>query len=422
MTTVTYGRGGFLSGGDGNITESDDTIPDSTGYLNDLLRSDEAVLPGGVFRITEPLAMRDGTSLDGAGTTANLVQQAPTVIVKDGDFDALRLGAACKVANLQIDGANGNGGDGIVVDDVRCVLESVAITRQGQDGLRIGGKITGRNANLARLADVRCLNNTRHGIYVDDVDTTAKTGKNANSMMVQGLDVRDNGGDGIHIARSIDGQWFGLFVATNGGIGLRLAAGANGHGFFMPYLEANTGGDLQIDAGAADNLVWGKRQGTPDTWVDNGTGNLLMGRAANTDRFTVFPRLDFETLRINDRDISGTWELAQDPANRALRIILKDTGNSPVAVVMAHDDPAKQVAVQVTGTLTTSGTHTPTGGINLPNGANISAAQSTGSQIGTASTQKLGFYGATPTTRPAGVAVTAEAIHAALVSLGLITR
>jgi len=44
-----------------------------------------------------------------------------------------------------------------------------------------------------------------------------------------------------------------------------------------------------------------------------------------------------------------------------------------------------------------------------------------GLTIATAATQKLGFYGKAPVARPSGVAVSAAGIHAALVSLGLIT-
>lgn len=59
--------------------------------------------------------------------------------------------------------------------------------------------------------------------------------------------------------------------------------------------------------------------------------------------------------------------------------------------------------------------------LQLLDGRNIQLALSTGTKIGTAGTQKLAFYGSTPIIRPTGVAVSAGGIHAALVSLGLIT-
>lgn len=44
----------------------------------------------------------------------------------------------------------------------------------------------------------------------------------------------------------------------------------------------------------------------------------------------------------------------------------------------------------------------------------------TGVKIGTAASQKLGFFGLKPIIQPTGVAVTAAGIHAALTSLGII--
>lgn len=44
-----------------------------------------------------------------------------------------------------------------------------------------------------------------------------------------------------------------------------------------------------------------------------------------------------------------------------------------------------------------------------------------GVKLGNATTETVGFYGATGVAQQTGVAVTAAAIHAALVALGLIT-
>lgn len=59
--------------------------------------------------------------------------------------------------------------------------------------------------------------------------------------------------------------------------------------------------------------------------------------------------------------------------------------------------------------------------IQVLNGRNIQLGRGTGTKIGTAADQKLAFYGSTPLVQQTGVAVTAGGIHAALVSLGLIT-
>jgi len=59
--------------------------------------------------------------------------------------------------------------------------------------------------------------------------------------------------------------------------------------------------------------------------------------------------------------------------------------------------------------------------IQMTDGRNIQLGIGTGTKIGTGTTQKLGFYNKAPVAQQTGVAVTAAGIHAALVSLGLIT-
>lgn len=59
--------------------------------------------------------------------------------------------------------------------------------------------------------------------------------------------------------------------------------------------------------------------------------------------------------------------------------------------------------------------------IAMTDATNLVLGTTTGTKIGTATTQKLAFYNATPIVQQTGVAVTAAGIHAALVNLGLIT-
>jgi hypothetical protein len=59
--------------------------------------------------------------------------------------------------------------------------------------------------------------------------------------------------------------------------------------------------------------------------------------------------------------------------------------------------------------------------LTFNDGKNIITGTSTGSKICTSASQKLGFYGTTPLAQQTGVSVSSAAIHAALVSLGLIT-
>lgn len=59
--------------------------------------------------------------------------------------------------------------------------------------------------------------------------------------------------------------------------------------------------------------------------------------------------------------------------------------------------------------------------LQIDSGGSIYTDTVTGMKIGTATDQKIGFYNTTPTAQLTGVAVSAAGIHAALVTLGLIT-
>lgn len=59
--------------------------------------------------------------------------------------------------------------------------------------------------------------------------------------------------------------------------------------------------------------------------------------------------------------------------------------------------------------------------VQILDARNVQLGRTTGTKFGTAADQKLAFYGITPLAQQTGVAVSAAGIHAALVSLGLIT-
>mgnify|MGYP001568242436 CR=1 FL=1 len=62
--------------------------------------------------------------------------------------------------------------------------------------------------------------------------------------------------------------------------------------------------------------------------------------------------------------------------------------------------------------------------IQMQDGRSITLGTTTGTRIGIiggASGEKIGLWGAVPVVQPTGVAVSAAGIHAALVSIGIIT-
>lgn len=89
-----------------------------------------------------------------------------------------------------------------------------------------------------------------------------------------------------------------------------------------------------------------------------------------------------------------------------------------------NEEQIRQIIREELGGLIKSDRYVFEKAIQIADGRNIQVAKGTGTKIGTeggATGQKLGFFGATPVVQRTGVAVSAAGIHAALVSLGLIT-
>ena len=62
-----------------------------------------------------------------------------------------------------------------------------------------------------------------------------------------------------------------------------------------------------------------------------------------------------------------------------------------------------------TGNITLNGNVTISGLVSLPNSSNIQLGTGAGTKIGTATTQKIGFYNATPVVQPTAVADATDA-------------
>ncbi len=117
-------------------------------------------------------------------------------------------------------------------------------------------------------------------------------------------------------------------------------------------------------------------------------------------------------------DVAGATTVAALTASGAgiAGTTLAATGNFAVATNKFTVAAASGNTV-VAGTLAVTGATTQTGALTV-----AGALTANGNcVIGNAGSDTIGFYGATPTAQLTGVAVTAAGIHAALVTLGLIT-
>lgn len=331
-----------INGFDYGVT-ADGTTDDTTALTNALaaVASQNAgvlILPPGIIKITSKITVSTfGVKIIGSGYSSDAAVPATlpgrTKILKTGNFDAFQItGDSVSIENLDVEGASGNGGDGISIEGSRCVLRDVSCRGHAGVGIRIGKN--SNNNNLWRLFNVLCLNNTSHGIYIHDDGGGAP---DANAGCAFGLDLRSNGGDGLLLGNCLDNQFYGLHAASNTGFGINTVSGSNGHFFAMPYLESNVAGQGQLISGARDNLVWGVRQNVDDGWTiaTDADDNVVLGRNNSLDdMFSVIGNLAFSKLHIGDHPFvnSGQWQLVKNPTTRNLEI--SKTGTSANAHVV----------------------------------------------------------------------------------------
>lgn len=154
-------------------------------------------------------------------------------------------------------------------------------------------------------------------------------------------------------------------------------------------------------------------------WIDPAADVIgLLISNANTDEWPTTPASDF--LRITDVRTSTTVLQVTSAAQ-----LLVDPGSQTEPAFSFVGDPDTgfyRVAADWFGISTGGAIRVDfnTARASYAEGFNIAVGTATGTKIGTATNQKLGFYNATPIVKPTGVAITAAGIHAALVSLGLI--
>lgn len=261
-------------------------------------------LPPGTYKITSTLTLGTrGVQVRGAGVAGAGVTGAHiTTILKAGNFHGITIGHGDQIIrDLQVKGDTGNGGDGITVEQIKVCIQNVICYGHGGNGIMIGRN--SNNANYWNIYNVSCSNNNV-GMYIHD-DGGASPDTNAGAAF--GCHFANNTSHGLHIENSIDNQFFGLASDGNGGDGIHLSSGAKGHSFFFPYLEVNTGETGIFDSGATENLVFGTRTGTSDSWVDNDSGNdnIVWGRNNSVNNaFFVRGNIGFKDLRIRE-DASG---------------------------------------------------------------------------------------------------------------------
>ena len=235
------------------------------------------------------------------------------------------------------------------------------------------------------------------------------------------IDVANNGGakDFVVAARNVGGTVLDLIYCAHGGsdqptIGLGVTPPATGAAAYRVQVAASDSVNgmkgLGIRVGPSQTgHAFGVYDSTnaEQVWINSAFqlagaagGNNVAIRSEATNERTL-------TMLNSGQTAAYVFEFS------GTSLKLRNTNNSTAALMI---DTVQTATVGAHWTFSPSAAT-----LTVAEGAHMVLGTVTGMKVGTAGSQKLGFFGATPIVQPTGVAVTAAGIHAALVSLGLIT-
>jgi len=341
-----------------------DGVADDTAEIQAAINTQANVFfPPGKYRITSTLTLSTigqvlkGCGYQGRGTgTFNPVvdDTSKAQIIKDGNFDAVVLEApGSGVLSLEVNGAPGNGGDGIYMLNITTFVENTNCFSHGGNGIRIGQKATtpsSYNTNVWRLTNVNCGYNGKNGLLVfDEVGPPW----DVNAGIATGLITSFNGEAGVRLqaqatagALCIDNQFFGLISDVNGTYGLHIVGNSMGNTFWFSYFEVNTIKAVLMDSGTSKNVIFGVRAGIvddynsnfpEDDYEDNGTANLIFGRDADISGYRFRGGLVGFTgiaFRQPTQASGQKWQIGQDPSGTSNDLIYVAYDNAPTTLFL----------------------------------------------------------------------------------------
>lgn len=205
-------------------------------------------------------------TLKGEGQYLSCIKKAASL---NGTLISMN-GSAILVADMQVDGVAGNGGDGIALQGNTNTLRNVSANNQGGNGIRIGKDSGTVNCNFWTLDSCSAGANTGHGLYIDD--PSAVGGPNVNAGTAIRFQASNNGGDGVRAYRGYFNTFIGYLGEGNTGYGINSTA-AMYNVWRGGDVESNTAGPINIESASSYNDIYlGNITGTV---TDAGTGNVV---------------------------------------------------------------------------------------------------------------------------------------------------
>lgn len=295
--------------------------------INRALADGQSVnLPNRDMPFTTPIVVPRGATLRGQGFNHSPSTSGGSRLIKDGAFAGVLLdGHNAGLEDITVEGSVGNTGDGVQVKGSRAWLRNVAAHNQGGDGVRVGTDTLADNSNFWRAEGIYTSDNGGAGLHISHQPAP---GPDVNGGLLNVLEARGNGLDGLRIGHATDNTLLGVGCQFNNGYGARFMTGARANWMPNGYFEANVTGEVILDSGADQNKLefWRYAQ-TQDSITDNGSGNLIFGKSsARAPSLPEFRNeVGFRKLLVLNPAISGNWLAQQSGTTRDLLLSLEDT-------------------------------------------------------------------------------------------------
>ncbi len=161
------------------------------------------------------------------------------------------LGARSRVSGLHLVGSDATPGtnDGILLQCSEAQLEDLVIEGFGRYGLNVDSSdlTTAHNANIFSARSVRCATNKSGGFHT--------IGANSNGGTFLNCDADSNTGWGILEESTLGNVYLGQHLSGNSLGAIRMSGLTKNNRFYGTYFESQNVPALQLDAGAASNIV-----------------------------------------------------------------------------------------------------------------------------------------------------------------------
>lgn len=227
----------------------------------------EIYFPHGRYLFSATININKSIVFKGTGSATVNNGNTGSVLLKAAalDGDGVRLAAlGAKLVDITVQGVAGNGGDGVVLIESRCVLEDVGVFGMGRDGVRIGIDDSPSNSNLWVIRNLKSKGNARDGLRLSS--KLRPTLPDANAGLLMMADLQGNGGCGLYLGNNALNTFVGLCCQANGTYGVFSSPGSYDNTFYGGDFEVNgrVGGasvtsyaDFYIEAGSIANRVIG---------------------------------------------------------------------------------------------------------------------------------------------------------------------